>query len=182
MGRPRIPTALKDLRGTLQPCRTNGAEPRPAIGIPDPPPGLSDAALAIWPAVAEALAGMRVVAVSDAIALAGLCETLGDLAAARAALARPVRVGRRVVAKAGARTYTTVSRSGTPIIRNRPEVAQIADADRRLLVWLSRFGLSPADRSRVAEAALPASDNPFSKFKRPSDFDLFLARSPGVGR
>jgi P27 family predicted phage terminase small subunit len=179
MSRPRLPTAVKKLRGTLQPSRLNRAEPKPEPGIPDPPPGLSEAALAIWPAIAAALGGMRVVAKSDAIALAGLCECLGEIAAARAALARPVKVGRRVIAKAGARTYATTSRTGAVMLRARPEVAMVSDADRRLQAWLTKFGLSPADRSRVSAAGLPAADNRFAKYGRPKDaFDTYLADDP----
>jgi phage terminase small subunit len=36
------------------------------------------------------------------------------------------------------------------MIRARPEVAMIADADRRIMMWMSKFGLTPADRSRVS--------------------------------
>jgi len=46
--------------------------------------------------------------------------------------------------------------------RSRPEIADIADADRRFCMWLSRFGMTPADRSRVS-AAMPESGNPFAE-------------------
>lgn len=49
-GRPRKPTALKKLQGTLQPCRTNKKEPHPKTDLIDvPPPSyLSDTAKEVW--------------------------------------------------------------------------------------------------------------------------------------
>lgn len=49
-GRPRKPTAVKKLQGTLQPCRTNELEPMPShalksVAVPD---YLSDKAKEIW--------------------------------------------------------------------------------------------------------------------------------------
>jgi hypothetical protein len=66
------------------------------------------------------------------------------------------------------------------MIRVRPEVAMIADADRRLMAWLARFGLSPADRSRVSEI-VGTQPNPFLRFGKPparDSLDAFLATDP----
>ena len=46
------------------------------------------------------------------------------------------------------------------MVRARPEVAMISDADRRVATWLARFGLTPADRSRVS-ASQSAADPPW---------------------
>ena len=37
-GNPRKPTALKQIQGTLRPCRTNPNEPVPTGPLPDAPP------------------------------------------------------------------------------------------------------------------------------------------------
>jgi P27 family predicted phage terminase small subunit len=49
-GRPRKPTAVKRLQGTLQKCRTNQAEPKPQIDLKSvcAPDYLTDSAKAIW--------------------------------------------------------------------------------------------------------------------------------------
>ena len=52
----RLPTAVKKLRGTSQPCRENRAEPRAAPAkVPPPPRDLSDAERGAWVALAAAL-------------------------------------------------------------------------------------------------------------------------------
>jgi len=183
MGRPALPTSLKKLRGTLQPSRVHRGEPTPEIGAAPRPAHLSKGASAFWDSMVQVLTEMRVLSTSDGHAVAALCETLADLAAARAALAKRVKAGSEVIAKAGARTYTTTSRTGAVMIRTRPEVGMIADADRRLMAWLSRFGLSPADRSRVSETTAPR-DNPFLRRGRKPDLTLddFLATDPDAPR
>ena len=50
-GRPRKPTAVKKLQGTLQKCRTNALEPQPQFDLKDfkePPEYLTDSAKEIW--------------------------------------------------------------------------------------------------------------------------------------
>ena len=49
-GRPRKSTALKKLQGTLQKCRTNTAEPRPAHELKNtlPPDYMTESAKQIW--------------------------------------------------------------------------------------------------------------------------------------
>ena len=50
-GRPRKPTAVKKLQGTLQKCRTNALEPIPQIDLKqftEPPEYLTDSAKDIW--------------------------------------------------------------------------------------------------------------------------------------
>src|SRR5688572_3218304 len=61
-------------------------------------------------------------------------------------------------------TYTTVNAQGGEMIRARPEVALLADVDRRLLVLLGRFGLTPADRSKVVSHPGNASADPDDEF------------------
>ena len=50
MARPRKPTAIKKLQGTLQPCRTNFNEPVPkkALNTVEPPDFLSKTARDLW--------------------------------------------------------------------------------------------------------------------------------------
>ena len=153
MGRPRKPTHLKLVAGTAQPCRTNKAEPRPARARPSPPSYLTDRAKVAWGAVTVLLDGMGVLTEADGIALEGLCSAYADMQDARTSLASAVRHGDKDLAAPGALTYVTEGKAG-PMIRSRPELALIADADRRVAMWLTKFGLTPADRSRVSSSSL----------------------------
>lgn len=50
-GRPRKPTAVKKLQGTLQKCRTNALEPQPQFDLKqfsEPPEYLTETAKEIW--------------------------------------------------------------------------------------------------------------------------------------
>lgn len=158
-GRRPTPTAIRETTGNPGKRPMNAAEPKPPAGLPAAPAHLSPQALAAWPVIGRLLVDMRVLTEADAVALEGMCEAYADLLAARAALAEPVYVGDQMIARPRERTYITIGNSG-PMIRKRPEVEMIADADRRLQGWLSRFGLTPADRSRVG-AAMPEATDPF---------------------
>ncbi|CAO3445768.1 hypothetical protein [Azospirillum argentinense] len=166
-GRPPKPTHLKLVKGTAQKCRTNKAEPKPERGIPSPPAYLTDKAKTTWGAVSVILDNMGVLTEADGPAMSGLCEAYADLMAARESLAQPMLLppdsagNAAVVAEAGERYYWTFGKSG-PMRRQRPEIADIADADRRFAGWLAKFGLTPADRTRVA-GKLPGEANPFAE-------------------
>ena len=150
-GRPRIPTQLKVVKGTAQPCRTNKSEPMPAEGVPSRPAHLSTKAKKTWRAVVPVLEEMRILTVADGLALEGLCEAYAELCTARA-----------VLRKRGSRTYSFATKTGETVYRSYPEVAQAADADRRFRSWLASFGLTPADRSRVVAAPPEEQENPFA--------------------
>lgn len=152
MARPRKPTHLKVVAGTDQPCRTNKNEPKPRREKPSPPSHLSDKAKTAWGAVSVILDRMGVLTEADGYALEGLCEAYADL-----------RLARDSLSAAGELYYETTNQSGGVMLRPRPEVAMISDADRRFAMWLAKFGLTPADRSRVS-AALPDDGNQFAEF------------------
>ncbi|NPD67287.1 P27 family phage terminase small subunit [Lichenicola cladoniae] len=168
MGRPRKPTHLKVVGGTAQPCRTNKAEPKLKAARLAAPAHLSRRAKLAWAKASRLLHDMGVLTVADGVALEGLCEAIADQRDARSSLSEAVSyvhqehgAPREVqIAAAGSLTYITVGNSG-PMIRMRPEVAAIADADRRVSMWLAKFGLTPADRSRVGAAGMEKT-NPFA--------------------
>lgn len=74
-GRKPVPTHLKAVKGTLQPCRTNTKEPQPAADAIDPPPGMSKLALAHWQTVSRHLQAARILTNIDTTALMLYCET-----------------------------------------------------------------------------------------------------------
>lgn len=146
-GRPRKPTHLKLVTGTAQPSRMNPAEPKPRKARPTPPEHLSDRAKTAWGYVSALLERMGVLTEADGLALEGLCECYADRQECRKALR-----------ERGSRAYETESVSGSVMHRAYPEVAMIADADRRFRMWLAAFGLSPADRSRVKSDGAQETD------------------------
>ncbi|MDO9711981.1 phage terminase small subunit P27 family [Paracraurococcus lichenis] len=150
-GRPRKPTEIKVVTGTLQNYRANPNEPKPDRLVPMMPQHMSPHARAAWPYVCEVLDNMGVLTMADGIALEGLCEAYGDM-----------RRGREALTRLGSDTYETVGKDGNAMRRAYPEVAMVQDADRRLQSWLSKFGLTPADRSRVSARAAQ-TDNPFAE-------------------
>ena len=151
MARPRKPTHLKIVTGTLRRDRTNANEPTPRRTRPKPPAHLSDFGRAAWTEIAAIADTLGVLTAGDVLALEGLAEAVGDLRAARASLAEALVYEGATVAEGGARFYWT-SGAGGPMRRPRPELAAIADADRRVCSWVARFGLSPSDRSKVTAA------------------------------
>jgi hypothetical protein len=70
------------------------------------------------------------------------------------------------LAEAGELFYWTGGK-GLPVRRARPELAVIADADRRLLMWCQRFGMSPADRARVSVTEKKDEDDLWAVFDKP---------------
>lgn len=152
MARPRIPTNLKIVKGTAQKCRTNPNEPKPELGIPEPPEHLSDRAKGTWSKVSKILLDMGILSSAHGLALEGLCESYADLVSARQALR-----------ERGSVTYEGGSEKNGTIYRAYPEVAMASDADRRFRSWLAAFGLTPSDQSRV-NAFPDEPENQFQEF------------------
>jgi P27 family predicted phage terminase small subunit len=172
MARPRKPTMLKVVGGTAQKCRTNRREPKPQRGVPTAPKHLSERARKAWTKLAAMTDKMGILTKSDPIALEMLCCSYCDWQEARESLAQPLIITVKEdgedkevrLAEGGDRYYYTHGKGGA-MRRIRPEVSDIAEAERRLAMWLSKFGLTPADRSRVSSVQAPQNDgNPFAGF------------------
>ncbi|WP_419900635.1 P27 family phage terminase small subunit [Roseomonas sp. USHLN139] len=154
-GRPRKPSHLKLVTGTERKSRANPAEPKPGKAPRLAPPGLPDAVARAWRLYVPRLDRMGVLTEADIPAVLALCYAHAERDAARAALAEPFVIrgtggGPDVtVAAGGVTTYATMSATGGYMLRTRPEVALVADADRRVMAYLSHFGLTPAARSKV---------------------------------
>ena len=150
-GRPRKPTHLKALAGTLQPSRTNPHEPTAAVYLPTPPAWLSERARAYWAEVGAVLLSMNLCTAADGPALQLLTEALAEWAEARQAV------------QARGLTYDTATVSGGTMRRPNPEVAIAADAWRRALAMLAQFGLTPASRSKVSALGDEDGKDPFAQ-------------------
>lgn len=149
-GRPRKPTQLKVIAGTDRAARRKPHEPTPKRARLGIPAHLGDRAKLAWPAFVDVLDSMQVLTVADGFALERLCEAYADVRHAQEC--RPAEM-----------TYETTNATGGVMHRPNPEYAMLADADRRLAMWIARFGLSPSDRARVSAATGEAEGNPFAK-------------------
>lgn len=153
MARPRKPTHLKVVTGTLEKPVVNPYEPRPDRGIPPSPPGMTAGAKRAWKRLAPMLDKMGVLTVADSTSLGQLCELIALIGQAQASLNA-----------LGSLTYEAVSAGGATLRRPHPEVAIIADADRRLRTYLNDFGLSPAARSKVTAVDNGAAADPLESY------------------
>jgi len=136
----------------------NKSAPKPNRERPSPPAHLSDRGKAGWAEAVLIADRMGVLTEADGLAMEALAEAIADIRSARASLAKPLMLPtidddgdaiEREVAAGGDRYYWTFGKGG-PMRRARPEIADISDADRRLSMWMAKFGMTPADRSRVS--------------------------------
>ena len=137
MGRKPLPTAIKELKGTLRKCRTNPLEPKPTGEIGDPPDYMSDRAKEIWWQVVRYLP-KGVICASDT----GVLETYCNFSAQREKL-------QAAVDKDGA----TVSPTEISAIFNA-----LVKCEQILAKAGSELGLTPAARQKVAQGYGDASN------------------------
>ncbi len=149
----KLPTRLKEIRGTARKDRQNLREPRPPLGIPPPRRGLSVAARGWYRRLARLLHDMSVLTLADGPALELLAETLAEYTQARRLLARD------------GQSYECATTAGAVMRRTRPEQAVAADAGRRAAHLLEQFGLTPVSRSKVEGATAPPVDDFLTRFQ-----------------
>lgn len=150
-GRRPLPTATKELQGTLERSRNNPNEPKPALTVPMAPDWMPDEVKAIFNELALYFADMRVLSQADGKALELLADAYHEY-----------RQARQFVHQQG-ETYESPTKDGGRIIRAYPQVNIASDAFKRVRAMLIEFGATPAARSRVN--ALPEP-------KKPSALDL----------
>ncbi len=131
------PTAIKEQRGNPGHRRLNRREPEPKPGIPTPPSWLSDRAKTHWWDISKELFRLGVLTILDRDALALLCDEYAEVIELRIYLRRHKRV------------YTTISRIGQKMDRQRPEVRLLNEARKRYKALLEQFGMTPSSRTRV---------------------------------
>lgn len=146
MGRPRKPTALKVLQGNPGKRALSDSEPMPTVASSSPPEWLDDYAREVWEQISPLLVGMRVLTEADAPALILLASAWSDWRTAD-------EVIRRMGTSFEVREWDRNAEEFVVVgYRRRPEVADRADAWRRVRLSLSDFGMTPAARSKVSVA------------------------------
>lgn len=154
-GGTRIPDEVKKLKGTLRKHRVNATKPAlPPIQIPSPSPDATDDERAAWIELASLVNPLKVTTASDLYAFRRMVETAAMLAALRRSLRD----------SGGAPVYELVTKSGVQLLL-RPEVNAIPTYEKLMLHHFARWGIDPADRSRVtALADEKPKTNPIAKF------------------
>ena len=165
-GRPPKPTATKRANGNPGKRRLpdEPTPPPPAGGVVLPPFWTVDAwpargmASRMWARMAAILGPMGLLTEASADALALLCDAYAEYVTARG-----------VVAEEGATYERTTDRGGVSWV-TRAEVAQAADAWRRVNAMMGQFGLTPSALAKVGNASAE-DDDPFAAFDGPAIAD-----------
>lgn len=149
-GAPRKPTVLKLIQGNKKRHVRESKEPKLKRARLDPPAVFPDRAKDTWREIAGILHEMKVLTTADPLALEGFALTLAAY-----------REAHEVLRERGSFSYeVTPAGGGDSTWKLYPEVGLVRDLGRDLMGYFSRFGMTPADRSRVT--ALEDDDkNPF---------------------
>lgn len=148
-GRTPAPTTQKKVTGTLRASRENKREPQLAVAsYQSAPASMTAEGKAVWKIFCPLAASMGVLTEADLQTLERLCEVAAE-----------VRRLTKVISEEG-HTYST----DAGLIKAHPAVAMAADADRRLLSYLTHFGMTPAARSKVQAIGEPPSKDPEDEF------------------
>ena len=152
-GRRPLPTATKELQGTLERSRMNHNEPKPVITVPMAPAWKPDEVKVIFNELALHFADMRVLSQADGKALELLADAYHEY-----------RKARQFVHENG-ETYESPTKDGGRIVRAYPQVGIASDAFKRVRAMLIEFGATPAARSRVSAIPEPKKASPLDLIK-----------------
>jgi P27 family predicted phage terminase small subunit len=141
-GHNRKPTAVKELQGNAGHRKPNADEPKPELGTPEKPKGMSKAASREWDRIVPALMSLGVLTVVDGKALAGYCD-----AYAYWELARKEMDDHGLVVE-----EPILNKEGDEIgekLKANPAVSIYATMGKLMKSFLVEFGLTPASRSKL---------------------------------
>jgi len=147
VGRKRVPTKLKIIRGTDQPCRMNPDEPEPDIKIPKPPKGLTGFAAKEWKRAAALLEDLGLISDIDMCMFLAYCQSFGRWMEAEKKIKKEglfitIPIGIKKGKKGQEDTIIFQ-------IKKNPYLAIANDAKREATKYAVEFGMSPASRSKV---------------------------------
>ncbi len=129
MARPRKPTRLKKLQGTLQKCRVNPNEWTPPVGAPEMPATFKRDARREWMRVVPMLLDAGLISHYDGSTLEAYCEAYQEWKDAA-----------RIVAKEGLLDGS----------KAHAAVKVLNDARAQCMTYAQRFGFDPVSRSRIS--------------------------------
>lgn len=147
MARP-LPTALKVVRGTNRPSRTNKSEAQPPIDAPDCPDCLDADAKREWGRLVPLLLDQGLLTRIDLAALAGYC-----------ALFARWQKAEQMISENG---ETVVTPNGS--LQVSPWLSIAARSLAELRKFAAEFGLSPASRSKVVATRKPNNSDGWDRW------------------
>ena len=155
MARPRKPTKIKELSGTLQKCRTipNEMEVTEIVTMPDAPSYFNEYALTEWDLVTSELAKIKMLHLVDLSMLKAYCFEIGTYH----------KIMNEMNGQFTERTYDKDGKLRASKISPLYKVAQ--NALQNSIKLASKFGFSPSDR---ASLSMPEQDK-----KQTDDFNFF---------
>lgn len=133
-GRPRLPSAVKKMRGTYAKSRAAPNELQFKVSALEPPDYLDDVAAQEWRRLYPLLEEVKILTEPDLHQLGQYCEAFSLCLSARA--------------EYRADGLTVVSEL-TGTMKPHPMIAVAEKASRTMLAFAVEFGLTPASRSRV---------------------------------
>lgn len=147
MARPRKPTAIKKLQGTLQPCRTNYNEPIPkkALNTIEPPTYLSDTARDLWQFAVQQ-APDELLTSLDFSVFSCWADTMAKIIECE-----------KILKSEG----TTVMDEKTGVSKPHPMLKMQNDLKYLLRGYLTELGFTPASRSKVSVHTKTENKNGF---------------------
>lgn len=155
-GRKKLPTALKVLKGTDQPCRINSLEPKfeKISKAPPAPKWFSKISKKIYRDTSKALINAGVFEAVDLQMLIAYCQSYGLY----------LEIEERLAGDLGNRLQNIETKFG-----EKTEVAPLqkisADVLKRSQSLAAEFGMTPASRSKVS-ASMPNEEDPFTEYMR----------------
>ena len=144
-GRKPLPAVVKQIKGTLQKCRTNPREPKPTSALCTPPEYMSDAAKQAWDyAVANSPPGL--LSALDGAILERWANCSGLY---REALSKINRSG----------VSGMIIKTPSGILRRSPLMDVIRDLALEMKGYEAEMGFTPAARSRISMPADSQKNN-----------------------
>jgi len=133
-GRKKIPSKLKVLRGTDQPCRMNPDEPEPDLCIPQPPKLLKGHALEEWNRITIILDRLGLMSEMDTMALAAYCQSYERWMEAEEKFDQDGVTYENVQGNITANPACTISNQALNLMHK----------------FLTEFGMTPSSRTKVS--------------------------------
>lgn len=132
-GRPRKPTAQKELEGTDRKDRAPANEPKPDVEDPGAPSWLSQVAKEEWDRVAPYLLRLGLLTHIDRAALAAYCQNFARWHDAE-----------KLIAENG-----LVMKTPNEYEQQRPEIGIANTAMKQMKAFMVEFGMTPSARSGI---------------------------------
>lgn len=148
-GRRPLPTRLKVLQGTAQPCRMNPDEPEPEDDSIEKPFELSPVADKHWDKVIKELRAAKMITNVDSTALAMYCEVFAQWHDAMQKVKK----------------YGSVIKNQKGHPAQSPYMRVAFGAQNQMRQMMTEFGMTPSSRSKVSVAETTDGSNPWDDIK-----------------